>query len=63
MTPRFLFADEPTGKLDEETSEKVENLLFELNRENGTTLVMVTHDLELASKTDRILKIKRWTDH
>ena len=56
--PKILFADEPTGNLDEETSEKVENLLFELNRENGTTLVMVTHDLELASKTDRILKLK-----
>lgn len=56
--PKILFADEPTGNLDEETSEKVENLLFELNRENGTTLIMVTHDLELASKTDRILKLK-----
>lgn len=56
--PKILFADEPTGNLDEETSEKVENLLFELNRENGTTLIMVTHDLELASKTDRILKLQ-----
>lgn len=56
--PKILFADEPTGNLDEETSEKVEDLLFQLNRENGTTLVMVTHDLDLASKTDRILRLK-----
>lgn len=56
--PKILFADEPTGNLDEETSEKIENLIFELNRELGTTLVMVTHDLDLAHKTDRILKLK-----
>ncbi len=56
--PKILFADEPTGNLDEETSDKVENLIFELNRESGTTLVLVTHDMELAGKTQRILKIK-----
>lgn len=56
--PEILFADEPTGNLDEETSEKIEALLFELNRESGTTLVLVTHDLELAQKTDRIIKLK-----
>ncbi|MDJ1504168.1 ABC transporter ATP-binding protein [Xanthocytophaga agilis] len=56
--PKILFADEPTGNLDDETSIKVENLLFELNRENGTTLVLVTHDLELAAKTQRIILIK-----
>ncbi len=56
--PKILFADEPTGNLDEETSVKVEDLLFQLNIENGTTLVMVTHDLDLASKTDRILRLK-----
>jgi len=56
--PRILFADEPTGNLDAETSEKVVNLIFDLNREAGTTLVLVTHDLELAAKTQRIFRIK-----
>lgn len=56
--PQILFADEPTGNLDAETSEKVVKLIFDLNREAGTTLVLVTHDLELAAKTQRILRIK-----
>lgn len=56
--PKILFADEPTGNLDAETSQKVEDLLFELNREAGTTLVVVTHDLELAAKTQRIIRLK-----
>jgi putative ABC transport system ATP-binding protein len=56
--PRILFADEPTGNLDAETSEKVVKLIFDLNREAGTTLVLVTHDLELAAKTQRIIRIK-----
>lgn len=56
--PSILFADEPTGNLDEETGDKVEQLLFALNREAGTTLVLVTHDLELAEKTQRIIRIK-----
>ena len=56
--PKILFADEPTGNLDEETSAKVESLLFDLNREAGTTLVLVTHDLELAGKTERVIRIK-----
>lgn len=56
--PKILFADEPTGNLDEETSQKVEKLLFELNQEAGTTLVLVTHDLDLAQKTRRIIQLK-----
>ncbi|MCO5935445.1 ABC transporter ATP-binding protein [Mucilaginibacter sp. RB4R14] len=57
-SPKILFADEPTGNLDAETSDKVVKLIFDLNREAGTTLVLVTHDLELAAKTQRIIKIK-----
>ena len=57
-SPKILFADEPTGNLDEATGKKVENLLFELNKEQGTTLVLVTHDMELARKTQRIIQIK-----
>jgi putative ABC transport system ATP-binding protein len=56
--PQLLFADEPTGNLDSENAELVENLLFEMNRENGTTLVLVTHNLELAGKTERIISLK-----
>jgi putative ABC transport system ATP-binding protein len=56
--PKILFADEPTGNLDAETSEKVEKLIFDLNRDAGTTLVLVTHNLDLASKTHRIIRIK-----
>lgn len=56
--PKLLFADEPTGNLDEETGTGIVDLLFNLNKEMGTTLVLVTHDHELAEKTDRILQIK-----
>lgn len=56
--PAILFADEPTGNLDEDTSHTIEELLFEINREQGTTLVVVTHDLELANKTHQIVKLR-----
>lgn len=56
--PSILFADEPTGNLDTETGENVIELLFNLNTELGTTLVIVTHDLELAQKTQRTLRLK-----
>ncbi len=55
--PRILFVDEPTGNLDTANSEQVAELLFELNREKGTTLILVTHDTELAGRTDRVLRI------
>ncbi|MCU0449415.1 MAG: ABC transporter ATP-binding protein [Bernardetiaceae bacterium] len=56
--PKILFADEPTGNLDEETSEKIEALLFGLNEQEGTTLVLVTHNLELAARTRRMIRLK-----
>lgn len=56
--PKILFADEPTGNLDEDTGESVEQLLFEINKEKGTTLILVTHDMELANKTNQIIQLK-----
>ena len=56
--PKILFADEPTGNLDVETSEKISDLMFELNAAAGTTLVLVTHNLELAQKSQRVIHIK-----
>lgn len=56
--PRILFADEPTGNLDEESSDNVVQLLFDLNREAGTTLILVTHNPELALQTRRIIRLK-----
>jgi putative ABC transport system ATP-binding protein len=57
-SPKILFADEPTGNLDGENATLIEELLFELNREEKTTLVLVTHNLELAAKTERVLRMK-----
>ncbi len=56
--PKILFADEPTGNLDEETSQTIVPLLFELNQSAGTALVIVTHDLDLAKQTQRIIRLK-----
>jgi putative ABC transport system ATP-binding protein len=56
--PKILFADEPTGNLDTETGEMIENLIFQLNEEEGTTLILVTHDTELAQRTNQIIHIK-----
>ncbi len=55
--PKILFADEPTGNLDRQTGEKIADLLFSLNRDHGTTLILVTHDLTLASRCQRRLKL------
>lgn len=57
-SPRILFADEPTGNLDEENANHITKLLFGMNREEKTTLVLVTHNLELAEMTERILQMK-----
>lgn len=56
--PKLLFADEPSGNLDEETGEKVMDLLFDLVRETKTTLVLVTHDPDLASRCSRIIHLE-----
>lgn len=56
--PRIIFADEPTGNLDSTTGEKVEKLLFGLNKQEGSTLVIVTHDIDLAKKCDMQIYIK-----
>jgi putative ABC transport system ATP-binding protein len=56
--PKILFADEPTGNLDNETSERIIDLLFELNASSGTALILVTHNLDLARKAGRIIQLK-----
>ena len=56
--PHILFADEPTGNLDADTSQTIVDLLFDLNRELDTTLILVTHDLDLASLTQRTIRLR-----
>ncbi|MFC6325866.1 ABC transporter ATP-binding protein [Microbacterium koreense] len=56
--PRIIFADEPTGNLDSNTGQTVEDILFTLNREHGITLIVVTHDEELAARCDRRIQIR-----
>ncbi|MBX9444639.1 putative ABC transporter ATP-binding protein YbbA [Dickeya chrysanthemi] len=63
--PRVLFADEPTGNLDRQTGERIANLLFSLNRDFATTLILVTHDEQLAARCERCLRLrdgKLWED-
>ncbi|MDD7984098.1 ABC transporter ATP-binding protein [Lentisphaera marina] len=56
--PKILFADEPTGNLDSHTASKIQDLLFELNQQLSTSLIIVTHDNDLAAKANRTLKMK-----
>lgn len=56
--PRLILADEPTGNLDVETGQKVIDLMFDLSRRNGTTLVLVTHDTDLAARCDMTVHIR-----
>ncbi len=56
--PDILFADEPTGNLDEKNGETIIELLFEVNRESGTTIILVTHDMALAKRCQRVLKLQ-----
>lgn len=56
--PKIIFADEPTGNLDAHTAQEIEQLLFELNQEMGTTLVLVTHDADLAKQCQRHFELK-----
>lgn len=57
--PKIVFADEPTGNLDTDTGAEIVQLMFALNREQGTTLVLVTHDPELAARCNRVLRLAR----
>ena len=56
--PKILFADEPTGNLDQHTASTIIEILFALNRDHGTTLVLVTHDPQLAQRCDRVVRIE-----
>jgi putative ABC transport system ATP-binding protein len=56
--PKILFADEPTGNLDNETGHRIIEILFELNAASGTALVLVTHDPEIAGRAERVIRLK-----
>ncbi len=57
-SPRIILADEPTGNLDSESTENVYSLLREINQQEGTTFIVITHDRRIAEKADRIVEIK-----
>ena len=59
MKPQIILADEPTASLDVENRERIVALLFEMNREFGTTIITVTHDLEIANRHDRVIHLER----
>ena len=58
MEPKILFLDEPTGSLDSENGQRVVELLFDLNTEVGTTIIMVTHDTDISQQCDKVLVLK-----
>jgi putative ABC transport system ATP-binding protein len=61
VRPRILFADEPTGNLDETTGRSIVDLMFAMQAERGTTLVLVTHDRSLAERCDRVVRLRSGT--
>ena len=58
VKPKIIFADEPTGNLDSATGKKIEELLFDLNKNKGITLIIVTHDPDLAARCDRQVHVR-----
>ena len=59
MNPQIILADEPTASLDPENKQRIINLLFDLNKEFDTTLITVTHDLEVANQHDRVIQLEK----
>lgn len=59
MNPQIILSDEPTASLDLENKEKIINLLFDMNKEFNTTVITVTHDLDLANRHERIITLER----
>ena len=59
MNPEIILSDEPTASLDMNNREKIINLLFKMNKQFNTTIITVTHDLEIANRHDRVIRIER----
>lgn len=59
MRPQIILADEPTASLDVENKERIMNLLFKMNEKFNTTIITVTHDLEIANRHDRVIRLER----